>query len=410
LIAALLAAGAMGGRFDATLLAGLQEALGDRARIEGVSLTLAGGPAVELTNLSVADPSGGPPMVSAPSARWDVNLKKLAGGHLTGALQLRGAIINVVREPSGSLNVDAILPGTGNREDLLAKARRRAIDAVEITGGTLRLVDRSGGERRELRMAAVDASIRNIAGTTPAQVAASAGIESTRQNFRVVGEVGPWGDGQRPSYRFSEVALDGVPIRNLPGIGSTMRGGLSFNGSLNSAGDRWAEISSEFSGNGDLRVVSGSIVGRNLVRDAVAPLLGEGDGQTALPVSVAALAAGNETTFSEIQSPVAIASSRIKASDLVATANGFTAAGRGSLAIDGKVEFQGEIVASEAMTREIVAYAPGAAGLVSERGELAVPVSISGTWPDVRVAVDVEKLAARTLLRDRLARLFGWLS
>src|SRR6185295_6899211 len=129
---------------------------GDRARIEGAQLTLQCGPGIERTGLAVADPSGGPAMVSAPSARWNVDL---------GKLQLRGAIINVVREPSGALNIDAILPGaSGGREDLIAKARRKAIEAVEISGGTLRLVDRSGSERRELRMAAVDASIKNIAG------------------------------------------------------------------------------------------------------------------------------------------------------------------------------------------------------------------------------------------------------
>jgi AsmA-like C-terminal region/Putative zinc-finger len=409
LIAALLAAGAVGGRLEATVLAGLRDALGDRARVDAVAFTLEGGPGVELSGLAVADPGGGQPMIVAPSARWNVDLGKLRRGRIAGALELRGAVINVVREPSGELNIDAILPGSGGREDLMAKARRKAVDAVEISDGTLRLIDRSGGERRELRMAAVDASFRNLSGTSPAQVSAKAGIESERQNFRVAGEVGPWGEGQKPAYRFPEVALDGVPVRNLPGIGGSMRGGLSFSGSLSSAGDRWAEISTRFSGSGDLRLVSGAIAGRNLVREVVAPVLGDGGSQTTLPPALAALAAGDETTFAEIHSPVTIVSSRMRADDLFASTTGFAVAGHGSLALDGRVDFQGEVTASESITREILALAPGAGSLVGERGEIAIPFRVAGTWPDVRVAVDVERLAARTLLRDRLARLFGWL-
>ncbi|HZR85007.1 MAG TPA: hypothetical protein VFD92_28185 [Candidatus Binatia bacterium] len=407
LIAALLAAGAVGGRIQGTVLAGIREVLGSKARIDTAALRVRGGPAVDITGLTVADPSGGPPMIAAAQATWQVDLGELRQGRIAGALKLHGPIINVVREPSGSLNIDAILPSSGGgKEDLLARARRKAIDAVEISGGTLRLVDRSGGERREVRMAAVDAAITNLAGDGAAHVAARAGVESTRQNLHVVGDIGPWGQGEKPAYRFPEVALDAVPIRNLPGLGSTMRGGLSFDGALASAGDTWNEISSQFSGSGDLRVVSGSIVGRNLVRDVVSPLLGADDGDPPLPTALASLVAGSDTEFGAMQSPVTIASSRISADAFTATTNGFSVGGRGALANDGQVEFTGELVASEATTRELLAFAPGAGSLVDEHGSIAIPFRVSGRWPEVRVAVDVEKLAHRTVLRRGLARLF----
>jgi hypothetical protein len=410
LIAALLAAGAVGGRVQATVVAGIQEALGDKARIDTATLHLRGGPRVEITGLAVADPGGGPPMIAAQSARWRLDMGQLASGRIAGALQLRGPIINVVREPSGDLNIDAILPSAGaGKEDVLARARRQAVDALEISNGTLRLVDRSGGERREVRMAAVDASVRNLSGTAPAQVAARAGVESTRQNMRLRGEIGPWGEGEKPVYRFPEVALDTVPIRNLPTIGSVMRGGLSFQGSLASAGDRWAEISSGMSGRGEMRVVSGSIAGRNVVRDVVAPLVGEAGTERALPGGLAVLAAANETEFGEMYSPVSIAGARISAENFFASANGFTVAGQGSLAADGEVAFRGELTASESLTRDLLAFAPSAASLVGDHGELSIPFRIAGRWPDARIAVDVEKLAARTVMHRGLAQLFSWL-
>jgi hypothetical protein len=412
LVAALLAAGAVGGRIQSTVVASVRDALGAKARIEDAAIHLSGGPSVDIKGLSVADPGGGgQPMIAAPSATWKLDYAQLARGRVTGALELRGPIINVVREPSGALNIDAILPSAGNgREDLLARARRQAVDAVEITSGTLRLVDRSGDARRELRMAAVDASIRNLSGESPAHVSARAGVESTRQNLSLRGEVGPWGEGEKPAYRFSEVALDTVPLRNLPGIGGAMRGGLSFNGALASAGDRWAEISSGISGRGDLRVVSGSIAGRNVVRDVIAPLLAEGSGERPLPTGLASLAATDETVFGEMYGPVEIASSHVTANDFFASSNGFTVAGKGSVGLAGDVEFQGQLTASEAATREILAYAPGAGSLVDEHGEIAIPFRLSGTWPDAKVSVDVEKLAARTLLRRGLASLFSWLA
>jgi hypothetical protein len=270
----------------------------------------------------------------------------------------------------------------------------------------LRLIDKSSGDPRELRMAALDASLTNISGPSPAHVVARAGLESTRQNMSVNGDIGPWGDGRKPVYRFPEVALDAVSLRNLPGIGSIMRGGLSFDGSLASAGDNWPEIASQFSGSGDMRVVSGSIGGRNLVRDVVSPLLGDAASGTALPSALASLVAGDETPFGEMHSPVTVAGSRISATDFFASASGFSVAGQGSLGGDGSVEFRGSLNASETTTRELIAFAPGAGTLVDEHGEIAIPFSLTGQWPAVRVAVDVERLAHRMMLHHGLAGLF----
>ena len=408
LIAALLAAGAMGGKLDATVLAGIQGAFGDKIRIEGAKVTLAGGPGVELSNLTVPDPSGGAPIVTASSARWTVDVGDLGRGKVSGSLHLHGAIINVVREASGGLNIDAFLPRANESRDLIEEARRDAVRSVEVSGGTLRLIDRSGDARREIRMAAVDASLTEIGGTSPAHVKARAGLESTRQNLRVSGEMGPWGGERKPAYRFPEVALDGVSMRNLPGIGSMMRGGLSFDGALESSGDNWNEISNGFSGQGEMRVVAGSFTGRNLAQDLVSPLFGVPgpDGAPTAPSGdLAILLASNDTEFAELHSPVRIAGSRIEANDFVATGNGYSVSGRGSLGMDGRVAFSGQIDVTAGTTREILALAPGAGALVNDHGEISVPFNVSGTWPSVRVSVDVEKLARRSLL-DRIYAFF----
>jgi hypothetical protein len=408
LVAALLAARAISGRIETRMAGALREALGGKANVQDVALALRGGPGVDVTGLSVADPTGGPAMVTVPSARWTVDLASLARGEITGSLVLRDPTIHIVRDPDGRLNVDGVLPTSRSSDDLFSRARRKAIDRVEVANGTVSLVDRSTGDPREVRMAAVDARLDGLASQRPTHVVASGGLESTRRNASFEGDVGPWGAGQKPAYRFSRVALDGVALRNLP-VGRTVRGGLSFDGALSGAGDSWAEIAGGARGRGDLQVVSGSIAGRNVVRDVLVPLLGT-EGTAAAPAGLATLLAAGDTSFDRIAAPVEVAGARLSSPAVEARAGDFGATGRLAVASGGDVRFQGEMRIAPGAAREIVALLPGGASLVDADGSLTLPFSVQGTWPDVRVTVDAERFAARTILRRGIARLFAVLA
>ncbi|MFM7142834.1 MAG: zf-HC2 domain-containing protein, partial [Alphaproteobacteria bacterium] len=235
LVAALLAARAVSGRIEERMASALRDAMGGKASVGDVTLALRGGPGVDVTGLSIADPTGGPAMVQVPSARRTVDLASLARGEISGSLVLRDPTIHIVRDPEGRLNVDGVLPTSRSSDDLFSRARRKAIDRVEVANGTVSLVDRASGDPREVRMAAVDAQLAGLASRGPTHVVARGGLESTRRNASFEGDIGPWGEGQKPAYRFSRVALDGVALRNLP-VGRTVRGGLSFDGSLAGAG------------------------------------------------------------------------------------------------------------------------------------------------------------------------------
>ena len=103
-----------------------------------------------------------------------------------------------------------------------------------------------------------------------------------------------------------------------------------------------------------------------------------------------------------------IADSQINASDLRLAGNGYEVSGRGSLDINGKVAFTGRLEVSSDLSRDLVAMAPLAGALVNDDGEISVPFSVSGTWPNVQTTVDVERFAADTILK-RIAS-WMWLS
>lgn len=406
LVAALLATRAVTGRLESRIAAAVAEATGNRASVEHVAFALRGGPGVEIGGVNVADPGGGPAMITAPGARWSVDIGRLVRGELRGRLRLDRPRIHVVREDGGRLNIDGVLPNSRSTDDLVARARRKAIDSVQIEGGTVVLADRGGGARRELRMTSMDASLTGISEPGPTHLVASASIDSARRNAAVVGDIGPWGDGKVPAYRFAKVGLDGVPLRSLPGVGGVLRGGLSFEGRLAGAGDTVSDVFSRMNGDGDLQVASGSIAGRNLVRDAVAPLLGDRAGSP-LPPAVAALVAGQETAFDEMRGRVTVADAAISSPSLRIASNGLVAEGRASLASDGTVRFRGEMRVPPDASRELVALLPGGGALADENGNVTLPLEVAGRWPAVEVRVDVERLALRTLLRRGFARLFA---
>jgi len=396
LISAVLGAGALGDRLETAAVARLQSALGGKARIENVALSFhGGGPSVDLAGVEVRDPQGGEPLLTASAATFTVDLSALAKGDLEGMLRLEQPVINIVRDASGRVNVDALLPRSLGAEDIFAIASKRAVHHVEIAGGTIRVIDRAGGPPREIRMASVDAELHGLGEGTPVHLEAKAGFESNKHNVSFRGDVGPWGRGETPSYKLDRVALNSVPLRAFPQVGAVMGGGLTFEGRLATTGETWNDITSRVSGSGEMSVVSGSIAGHNFVHDVIGPVLG---GQEP-PARLGALFTAANTSFDQIRSPVTLADSRINATDVRLAGNGYAVSGRGSLGMSGEMNFSGRLDMSPEVTRELIALAPLAGALVNERGEISVPFSVAGTWPNVATTVDVERFAADTVLR-----------
>ncbi|MDG2307971.1 MAG: AsmA-like C-terminal region-containing protein [Candidatus Binatia bacterium] len=402
LIAALLAGRSAGNYLEGSMLAGLEAGLGGRASVNAVSVSFLGGPQIELDGLIIDDPAGGDPLIAAPSAKFVVDLASVRDGEFGGDLELDRPVINVTRSTSGDVNIDSLLPTSERLSGLLADAAKNSVRSVRVTDGIIRIIDRAAGGPREVRMADVDAVLEGLSETAPATLRARAGIESTEQNLGLVGTVGPWGGGTPPQYRFSEVDLDAVPLRALASARSAIRGGLSYDGTLRTVGNGWDQIASNVSGAGKMQVVSGALVGKNLIADTIRPWIGDGDAPTHLGMVLAAA----DTPFDEIRTAVSVRRSGLSARDLHAYGQGFEIVGAGSLESTGVVDFTGTLVVSAEMSAELVAIAPVSGKLLNENRQLAIPFQVDGTWPQLQPRVDLEVFASRFFPMPRLATLF----
>ncbi len=402
LLAAVLAGRTTGDRIGSGLLAGLESGLEGRATARSASLSVFGGPAIEFEDLSIDDPTQEEPFVVARSARFSVDVSALTGGGVEGELELDHAVFNVVRSPSGVVNIDSMLPSPERLDSLFAAAARRAIRAIRITDGTIRMVDQSASVPLEVRMAAVDASLTGLGQAGPASVSARAGLESATQNVAFKGTAGPWGEGALPRYRFAEVGFDAVPLRAFTGVRDAVRGGLSFDGRLQSAGSAWAQVSANVSGRGDMQIVSGALIGNNLVAESVGPWIGAAEA----PGRLGALLASADTPFDEIHAEVRIRHSTLQAEKLRAIAPGFEVAGRGSLGGSGDVDFAGTLLVASDVSADLVSVAPFAGKLMDDKGRLSIPFAVAGVWPEIKPRVDLELIAERAFPLPRLADLF----
>ncbi len=402
LIAALLAGRSAGNYLEGSMLAGLEAGLGGKASAKAVSVSLLGGPEVELDGLTIDDPNGGDPLVVASSAKFAVDLASLRDGEFGGDLELDRPVFNIVRSASGHVNIDSLLPSSDRLEGFLTKAARNSVRSVKVTDGTIRIRDEINAGPREVRMADVDAELTGLSETVPAHLRARAGLESAEQNLALVGTVGPWGGGAPPQYRFSEVDLDAVPLRALASVRDAVRGGLSYDGTLRTVGSGWAEMSSNVSGAGNMHVVSGALVGKNLVAETIRPWIG----QTDAPSHLAMVLAASDTPFDEIRSAVTVRRSGIAARDLRAHGQGFEVLGNGTLEGSGEVDFKGTLVVSTEVSAELVAIAPLAGRLLNENRELAIPFQVAGTWPKIQPRIDLELVASTAFPMPRLAVLF----
>lgn len=401
LIAALMAGQTVGNKFEETVLAGLEESFGGRAKANAVSISLLRGPEVELDGFQVDDPEGGDPLMVAGSARMSVDLAALRQGELGGDLELDRPVFNVVRNASGQVNIDSLLPSSARLEGLLAKAVRGSVRSVKVNDGTIRIVDEADGAPREVRMANVDAELTGLSERQPAKLRARAGLESAQHNLALAGTVGPWGGGAPPTYRFREFDLDAVPLRAFATVRDALRGGLSYEGTLRTAGSGWAQIASNVSGAGALEVVSGAVVGKNVIAETVRPWVGSGEA----PTHLAALLATADTPFDEIRSTVALRQSSVSARDLEAYGPGFAVEGEGALESTGVVDFDGVLVLASEISAELVALAPVAGRLLNDRRELTIPFRVAGKWPDVQPHIDFEAVAGIAYPMPRLALL-----
>ncbi|MEW6269908.1 MAG: AsmA-like C-terminal region-containing protein, partial [Thermodesulfobacteriota bacterium] len=414
------------GRLQPVLIDGMASALGRDVSGGGASLVLAGGPGLRLEDLQVAeDPGfGGGDFATVRGAVLRVDPGELLRGRVRGAVRLDAPAVHLIRDRSGTWNVETLAgrkpgridvpPGTppgvatpaGPQDERVREAKERLVrlTSASIENGTLEITDRADGGG-ELVLRDVDLSYTSADPTRPGAIELRGTLGGEAQRVALRGEIGPFEGGARPRWNLDEVRVARLPLDDVPGAPDAVTGELTFAGSLASEGRGVETIVANASGEGDLGLCCGELRERNLLAELVAALGREASDAGAssavllerargVPVLAAALAQ-SATPFEDIAGSVAIAAGSVSFEGLALDTSLFRASATGSLSQAGALDVQGTVTLTADATAALVRLLPEAGRLFASGSELEVPFKAAGRWPDVRLEVDVRTAIAR---------------
>ncbi len=410
------------GRLEPVLVAQLEDWSHRDVSTEGTSLTIAGGPGIELAGFEIGDD---PRFSNAKFASVDrvalhVHPSALLGGRLEGSIELDRPVVRLVRNRVGQWNVETLGGGeagtrgvagavTAEIERALDEAARGQAPAgaaedprVQLTSATIENgvleIQDLGGDGKPLRLQNVDLAYHgNTTGRASLSLDGQVGPENDRIALR--GEVGPFEGDVIPVYRLREVELQKVPVTELPGAPKAVVGQLTFEGHLESAGRALGDIVAAARGAGELGLCCGTFQGRNLARDFVDRLaaLPGGHRLVALTRNDAALASALDapgTVYDRLGGVADLVPGTLHIAGLEVDTPLFRTDADASVGLEGQLAADGMIQLSPELGAVLLAAAPALTDLADDDGSIHLPFRASGSWDDLDLQLDVARLVA----------------
>lgn len=200
-------------------------------------------------------------------------------------------------------------------------------------------------------------------------------------------------------------ALDAKAERD---IGGRMNADMKLSGS----GATWEEIKPNLRGQGEAEVVEGILYNFNIAESALG-------GITALPgvnnlfspalrKKYPAMFTAKDTEFKELQATFVLANGRINVNNLRMAAAEFAAQGDGWADFNRRVDFRSMVSFSRRFSADLSQSARAIKYLLNNRGELAVPIAVTGRMPNVKPTPDTKylgQIAQRGVARDGIEAL-----
>lgn len=410
-------------RIEPMLVAQMETWSGRDVSSTGAALTLAGGPGIELTGLRIGDDDRFSERTFASAERVALHVEPAAllGGRLDGSIELDRPVVRLVRNALGQWNVETLGGG-----ELDARALRGAVTpeieqaladaaqglpprgatgeaAVELTSasihdGILEIADLSR-RGKALRLEDLDLDYQGTPGGR-ASVSLEGRLGPGQDAVSLRGEIGPFEGDATPVYRLRRVALQAVPVAEIPGAPASVAGRLSFVGHLESAGRALGDIVAAARGAGEIGLCCGAFEGRNLAHDVVRQI-------ARLP--------GGVDVLRQVQGHAALASTLAAPNTIYDRANGiadlepgtlhvagleidtalFRADADASIGLEGHLAAEGSIELAPELAAILLAAAPALAPLADDHGTIDVPIRASGSWDDLQLEIDATRVAAR---------------
>ncbi len=297
-------------------------------------------------------------------------------------------------EVAGSVAPDLRLSGRGTPE----LAGSLALAGVELRRGDLQVTD-------------LDAVVR-LAGTrlalprtdfrwndAPTSIAAE--IDRATESWSISGEV-------------ADLVLAPVLGELAPEAARLLEGRLDADLELRGRGTRWSTVRDSLTGNGRADLRDGVLRDVNIGEEVLSALTGV-KGLTGLlsPQLRAAhpgLLETDDTRFEELGGRLRIAGGKVATESLVMAARDHRVEGSGWFSLVGAVDFRADLLASRALTDDLVGAVRELGALVGQDGRMRIPFEMRGTLPEARPQPDVAHVVGklgRSAIESGLQRLLG---
>jgi hypothetical protein len=210
------------------------------------------------------------------------------------------------------------------------------------------------------------------------------------------------------------VALTPLLGPHFPGAADVLEGRLDADLTLTGAGETWEVIQRRLKGNGRADIKDGKLKGINVAESVLGGATGIAGLSVLAPAKVQkkfpALFGTEDTVFEQCGGSVRIGDGRVATDDLLLRARDYDVRGRGWFSFENQVDFTATLVASQALSTEVIGEVAPTKFLANPAGRLEIPFRFAGVLPKVRPQPDASVLARvveGALVGEGLDRLLG---
>jgi uncharacterized protein involved in outer membrane biogenesis len=179
----------------------------------------------------------------------------------------------------------------------------------------------------------------------------------------------------------------------------TVRGQLTGQVRVAGRGDTFDKVKPTLSGNGQISVANGKLIGVNIAAQAIRKVQGVPGIDTLLTPSIVArhpsLFNSPDTDLRELSLTFAIQGPRITSHDIKAATPDYSATADGWFDLNKNIDMKAHLLLSQELSREIMSEKKNVVYLANEQKEIDIPVQISGQLPKPSVQPDLQFLAQR---------------
>jgi len=178
-----------------------------------------------------------------------------------------------------------------------------------------------------------------------------------------------------------------------------VRGQLTGQVRVSGEGTTFDRIKPTLSGNGQMSVANGKLVGVNVGAQALSKVQGvPGIDSLITPAIVArhpSLFNSRDTDLTQLSMTFAIKGARVISHDIKAATPDYSALADGWFDLDKNIDLNAHLVLSQELSREMMSAKKNIVYLANEQKQVDIPVSITGQLPKPSVQPDIEFLAQR---------------